>query len=474
MNIIEQQREDIIRENNTAQTRLLDILDNYSRQATSLHIEESLHGNIDLSPLRELGFGLIENIHFSKGEITNIENIPKGITSLICTENLILYLENLPSSLTNINVSENIIKYIDVSNLNKLQTLYISNNKLKRIENLPISLVELVADFNQLQQLNLLENINLKLINVANNQITLIENLPENAKLIIDNNPSIEFRNSDVSQIGGDNEDDNVNNTNYTEAINSYFAMKNDYETKIHNKKKQIYNKEPNKKIAKYLIRQYIPECIKCKRKVGSIFNKENDTYTILCGDTQNPCNLDVRIFAGTLTQFQAMFDALKEGFDETRDIVIRQKLDTLFDYVSEEDAVKLFKKQNELYTSNESLYNKYLERYNDMYNNPDTARRIHEKQTKLFSLIEKNKELIDEYNKTNNREFLKAAVDLQVNEIANEIQNIRILKHEIMEMITQDTGTIFPLNTLFQSPVSISKLDYASGEQQRVISFTV
>lgn len=474
MNIIEQQREDIIRENNTAQTRLLYILENYSRQATTLQIEESLHGDIDLSPLRELGFGLIDSIHFSKGEITKIENIPKGISSLICTENLLLSLENLPSSLTNINVSENIINYIDVSNLNKLQTLYVSHNKLKDIENLPASLVEFVADFNQLQQLNLLENNNLKLINVANNQMTLIENLPENAKLIIENNPSIEFRNSDVSQIGGDNDDDNVNTTNYTDAINSYFAMKNEYETKIHNKKKQIYIKEPNKKLAKYLIRQYMPECIKCKRKVGSIFKKENDTYTIICGDTQNPCNLDVRIFAGTLTQFHVMFNALKEGFDDTRDIVIRQKLDTLFDYVSEEDAIKLFKQQNELYITNESLYNQYLERYNEMYNNPDTARRIHEKQTKLFSLIEKNKELIEEYKKTNNYEFLKAAVDLQINEIANEVQNLRFLKHEIMEMITQDTGNTFPLNTLFQSPVSISKLDYASGEQQRVISFTV
>ena len=474
MSVIEQQREYIIRENNSAQTRLLAILENYSRQETTLRIEESLHGNLDLSPLSELGFGLINSIIFSKGEITNIEKIPKGISSLICTDNLILSLDNLPSSLLNINVSENIINNIDVSNLNKLQTLYISHNKLQHIENLPASLVEFVADFNQLQHLNLVENIHLKLINVANNKMTLIENLPENAKLIIDNNPSIEFRNSDVSQIGGDKDDDNANNTNYTDAINSYFAMKNEYETKIHNKKKQIYNREPNKKLAKYLIRQYIPECIKCKRKVGSIFSKVNDTYTIICGDTQNPCNLDVRIFPGTLTQFHLIFNALEEEFDKNRDSVIRQKLDALFEYASKEDAVKLFKKQNELYTSNESLYNKYLERYNEMYNNPDTARRIHEKQMKVFSLIEKNKELIDEYNKTNNREFLKAAVDLQINEIANEIQNIRILKHKIMEIITQDTGNTFPLNTLFQSPVSISNLDYESGEQQRVISFTV
>ena len=155
MSVIEQQREYIISENNSAQTRLLAILENYSRQETTLRIEESLHGNLDLSPLSELGFGLINSIIFSKGEITNIEKIPKGISSLICTDNLILSLDNLPSSLLNINVSENIINNIDVSNLNKLQTLYISHNKLQHIENLPASLVEFVADFNQLQHLNL-------------------------------------------------------------------------------------------------------------------------------------------------------------------------------------------------------------------------------------------------------------------------------------------------------------------------------
>ena len=36
--ITNQQREDIITENNTAQSRLLDILENYSRQSTNLTI----------------------------------------------------------------------------------------------------------------------------------------------------------------------------------------------------------------------------------------------------------------------------------------------------------------------------------------------------------------------------------------------------------------------------------------------------
>ena len=124
MSITNQQRENIIVENNTAQSRLLDILENYSRQSTNLTIQEQLHGDIDLSPLRDLGFGLIDTIILGKGEITNLINIPKGITSFTCTDNLIKMVENLPSSLSSINLSGNMIEDIDVSNLKNLQSIW--------------------------------------------------------------------------------------------------------------------------------------------------------------------------------------------------------------------------------------------------------------------------------------------------------------------------------------------------------------
>ena len=59
MSITDQNRETIIIENNTAQKRLIDILENYSRESSNLTIQEQLHGDIDLSPIREMGFGLL-------------------------------------------------------------------------------------------------------------------------------------------------------------------------------------------------------------------------------------------------------------------------------------------------------------------------------------------------------------------------------------------------------------------------------
>ena len=472
--ITDQQREDIITENNTAQTRLLDILENYSRQSTNLTIQEQLHGDIDLLQLRELGFGLIDTIIFGKGEITNLVNIPKGITSFACTDNLLKTLDNLPSSLTSINVSGNIIEDINVSTLHNLQSLNLSHNKLTQLENLPTNLEELLCDFNQLHQLNLEGLTKLKTLNISNNKITLIENIDTITNLIYDNNPSINFRNSEVDHIGRDETDGSGDNTNYNDALNQYFHMKNEYDSKLHNKKKQIYEKEPNQKIAKRLTQQYTPECIKCKRKVGTIFTKDENVYKAICGDTQNPCNLNVEIFTGFLLNFKSMFDITKEDFEKTREMIDVEKLNDMFEYVSGEDNIDLYKKTLELYTADEDAYKTYIETHNNMYNNTDTIASLHAAQSKLFSYIENSKLLIDEYKKTNNREFLKSAMELRVNEIKRELSTIRRLKYGIMEIVTHPTKKTFPIHTLYQNPVSLDKLDYSSMEQQRVISFTV
>ena len=474
MSITDQNRETIIIENNTAQKRLIDILENYSRESSNLTIQEQLHGDIDLSPIREMGFGLVDTITIGKGQITNMKNIPKGIVSFTCIENLIKNIDALPSSLTHINVSGNLLENIVVSGLNNLKTLNVSHNKLRQIENLPTHLEELLCDWNELSQLNLQGLTKLKTLNISNNNITLIENLGTQTLVIDENTPSITYRNSEVNQVGDDNDDGNEVNTNYKDALNLYFRMKNEYETKIHNKKKQIYDKEPNKNMAKRLIQQYTPECIKCKRKVGTIFTKDENLYKAICGDTRNPCNLNIELFTGLALGFNTMFDITQQDFEETREIIDIEKLNDLFDYVSSEDNVELYKKSLELYIENENMYKSYLEKHTELYNNPETKKALITAQENLFTNIEKSKQFMDEYKKTNNREFLKNAMDLRVNEIKRELKTIQRLKYGIMEIVTQPTKKTFPIHTLYQNVVSLDNLDYSSMEQQRVVSFTI
>ena len=226
--------------------------------------------------------------------------------------------------------------------------------------------------------------------------------------------------------------------------------------------------------MAKRLIQQYTPECIKCKRKVGTIFTKDENLYKAICGDTRNPCNLNIELFTGLALGFNTMFDITQQDFEETREIIDIEKLNDLFDYVSSEDNVELYKKSLELYIENENMYKSYLEKHNELYNNPETKKALITAQENLFTNIEKSKQFMDEYKKTNNREFLKNAMDLRVNEIKRELKTIQRLKYGIMEIVTQPTKKTFPIHTLYQNVVSLDNLDYASMEQQRVVSFTI
>lgn len=72
MNIVIEQREEIFKNNNTAQTELLKILDNLHKSSDTLSVNKNLFGDIDLSILKEYGLKNLNKIIFNKGSITSI------------------------------------------------------------------------------------------------------------------------------------------------------------------------------------------------------------------------------------------------------------------------------------------------------------------------------------------------------------------------------------------------------------------
>ena len=480
MTLNKDKRYEIIQQNNTAQSEFLSILENYSRETDLLRINAPLHGDLNISVLTEMGFGKIKHIVLGKGEITNII-LPKGIETFECIDNLLLTVDNLPKSITKLNVSYNIIEHIEVSNLSNLELLNVSHNKITTIENLPKLVKEFVCDFNQIEQLDLDGLTKLTLLHASNNKITLIENQPDSiVDIQVENNPSITFRNSLTDAVGNPvvKDDSAEKERNYNDAINEYFKLKQKYEKSLMETKRQIHKTVHSRKEAKHRVLMLKPKCIKCDRPVGTIFSKVDNRYEAICGDPNNPCSLDIQIFTGELNNFRYLFDVVKENFDLSKDAIIKQKLDTLFNYISEDESVKLFKTELNLYNVTSVQYKTYLDKYNELYNNEQRDSAINTKTEHVFKLIEKSNRLIEEYKKTNNNKYLKASVELQVKEIIPETRNIRMLKHHIMEMLksdeTMETPGHLPVYTLFQRPVSIEQLDYIAGEQQRVIKFTI
>jgi hypothetical protein len=472
MNIIEEQRERILKENNTAQAYLKDFLEKFNKSSRDISILEPLHGDLDFGILKEYGITNITKIVLTKGEITSINGLPESLLEFECPDNLLTVLDGLPSNISRIEIPHNYLENIDLSSMENLETLIINDNKLTTIENIPPNIKELNCSNNNLSSLNLSGVVKPEKLVVSNNPITVIENLPEGiVDFQMENTPSIEFRNSSAAAIVENNEP-NEKQKNVQDALNEYFKLKSTYETTIYNMKKKVFEKADTKRQAKREVLTIKPPCIKCKRPVGSVFSRKNGRYNAICGDSVKPCGLDIQIFVGESNmQLNYILDIFREDNEELKEKIIRQKLDTLFNYTTEQESIKLFKKELEEFNSNSGIYKKLLDINNDLFHSVDKKRLIEKKNDEIFNLNERVTALLKEYENTQNREILKQAVYIQIKEIQPEIRNLRNLKYEIMELNEQIENNKRKYS-LYQYPVELTKLDSNIGEPHRVIKF--
>jgi hypothetical protein len=472
MNIIEEQRERILKENNTAQAYLKDFLEKFNKSSRDISILEPLHGDLDFGILKEYGITNITKIVLTKGEITSINGLPESLLEFECPDNLLTVLDGLPSNISRIEIPHNYLENIDLSSMENLETLIINDNKLTTIENIPPNIKELNCSNNNLSSLNLSGVVKPEKLVVSNNPITVIENLPEGiVDFQMENTPSIEFRNSSAAAIVENNEP-NEKQKNVQDALNEYFKLKSTYETTIYNMKKKVFEKADTKRQAKREVLTIKPPCIKCKRPVGSVFSRKNGRYNAICGDSVKPCGLDIQIFVGESNmQLNYILDIFREDNEELKEKIIRQKLDTLFNYTTEQESIKLFKKELEEFNSNSGIYKKLLDINNDLFHSVDKKRLIEKKNDEIFNLNERVTALLKEYENTQNKELLKEAVYIQIKEIQPEIRNLRNLKYEIMELNEQIENNKRKYS-LYQYPVELTKLDSNIGEPHRVIKF--
>lgn len=242
MNIIKDQIEYIIFQNNTAQEQLKNYLEKTSNKTNTIEIREHLCGDLDFSILKEMGFITVNSILLEEGEITNIINIPETVKTLKCPKNLLTSLYNLPSSLTHLEIPYNYLYNFNFLEVPKLEYLNISFNLINKLNNISKEIIEIQCQYNNLHYIDLNGLNKLKILNISNNNITIIENMPENlVDFKMDNNPSIEFRNSQrIPDMNSNNRNEILNqqSVNYVDSINEYFKLKNEYEKDLYKIKK--------------------------------------------------------------------------------------------------------------------------------------------------------------------------------------------------------------------------------------------
>jgi len=502
MNIINEQRELTIANNNTGTQQIRDVLENTNKLITSLDFHVPLHGDLDFSVVKELGFGLVREIRIPEGDVTSVVNLPDNLIKFSCIKNLLITLENLPETLEEIDVNANYIGDLKLAHLKNIRIVNVASNKLTDLSMLPPSLVELHCENNHiLESIHLGGLKNLKVLHISNTGVHIIHDFPEGvADFDDENTPSIVYRNATELPTQRTNKQDKEDadlrrNKDYVEALNDYFKLKNTYETDLSKARRKLFSKSRSKKTGKLEAQKAKVPCVKCKRPVGTIFQSKDHKYIAICGDTVNPCKLDIQIYTGEFIMYQYFMLDTTEKLEGVKQDIIRQKLNTLFGYLTEEESIAEFKDALSNYNAENELYKIMIDKHDDIFNNETKNGFIEKKNEAIFRLNESVQSLLLEYKTTANPELLQEAVRTQYEQTNAESRNLRMLKHNIMEMDTHisksvDEKSIISLDkecmidikigtdkdvfihTLVQHPATLSELEYSLDEPPRVIKF--
>lgn len=478
MDLIQQEREEILRENNTAQETFETIISQLKPTVSQITIQPSLSGTLDLARLSKR-FPQLRKIIFYPGKIVELRNIPTGITHLECPGNLLTELDSLPGTLLYINIDSNFLETLDLAGASHLEELSCNNNRLVGFTNLPKSLVKIYCDDNQIRKLDLANLDKLSVLHCSQNPLLHIDNFPDGLHDVEINNSPLALETVYAPEVDSDDSDTEDaeesekskedaaakidRKIDYLDALKLFFRVKQDYESKLLKKRQVAYKRQPTKKLGRKAAMGIKANCIYCNRPVGTNFVIDKTGYYAKCGDREAPCGLNVKILKGRFSMKEDLMELFREDVIDAKEKIIRHKLDTLFEYHSEDEAVRIFKKILERYNEISSVYEDCLKARNELYFDEQREEQIAKKTEQVNRILEEIQTMVRGFTESENPDVLKTAAELYIQDLVPEIENLRRLRYEMMEVEN---------NQLIQWHSGLMKMEDNYLDEPKVVSF--
>ena len=263
------------------------------------------------------------------------------------------------------------------------------------------------------------------------------------------------------------------------EAINEFYKMKDKYETAYKEKYinpliKAKNTSQKEKRIAFSKLPK--PECINCKRNVGTVFSiKHNSSdflrkYTAKCGDANEPCPLNINLHKGTHFTFETEINQNADYIDKYKKNIIKEKYDMMFGYVAEETAIGNFEQLSIELKEMTNLTGGIIEKNILVNDNPEKAELL-KRSIDIFGkeYILQFKRMMKEYDESGNEQLANEAVNFYKNEMLPRLKEIQELKYEINVVEYDPEDLMFSLR---QRKNSLQSLEYTFSKDDNVVAF--
>ena len=217
------------------------------------------------------------------------------------------------------------------------------------------------------------------------------------------------------------------------------------------------------------------PRCIHCKRNVGTHFEKNGGVYKANCGDSTDPCKLNIEINTGYHTNIVKQIGFTLGFIHDSKDQMLKYKMDSLFEYEKDDVITKLFEKLNEDFELERFSYKELVDLYNESFYNKKTEASLEKMKSELFEYNEELQIHLSKYSSENNREFLAEAMKIYTNQILPLHQKMYHSKYKVIEIIHENNKPDLQAKTrLHTQQTTLSDMTLDINEDTAVKHFEV
>lgn len=258
----------------------------------------------------------------------------------------------------------------------------------------------------------------------------------------------------------------------YDEAIEEYYALKSKYESKnqayiskiLRNPSLSILSKRSK-------IRSYSKKCIICGKAGGTLFSNKDGVLSAVCGNTKNPCGLNIRIVRKEVEPSYQLAEDFSNKLEVDKQSIIRSKLDLLFQYRSEDDSLKLFNSNKSSYENDSKEYLKAVDSYFNISQNPERESELKKADVNLYVMKTGFASMIKEFQeKSDEASIMQSAIEMYVDDLIPETNKIRNLKYRNVEGISGEDDSVFKL---VEDPWTVSNMEMiVNDDGGKVLSF--
>ena len=237
----------------------------------------------------------------------------------------------------------------------------------------------------------------------------------------------------------------------YADALNKYYRHKAKYDAGVAAKKAGIKKLQISNKEKRAKFRKLVPNCMSCGRAVRSDFSMtvhgETVTHLAKCGDASNPCQLDIELVTTKTIDVRHDVPEYIEKRDAYGKRIITLINDGMFGYLTSDEVVDKHAKYEKLDDEISVIRERMISAVDDIYtatshqtsiigvNNKAAQRQLYE-MTGLFNEhVATIKENVAEYARSGQKQFVRDAVHLYLNEMRDNLNALYAKKYAYMEV---------------------------------------